>query len=85
MHHGLRFYARYREFFLRYYIFQSSFTKIPLIGELVRRVANLYGQKLHNAYLLTVEEANQIIEISAKAFLGSCGTIQTKSYLRPCF
>lgn len=72
MHHGLRFYARYRELFLRYYVFQSSFTKIPLIGPLVRKVANIYGQKQHSAYLLTVEEANQIIEISPEVFLGPC-------------
>lgn len=72
MHHGLRFYARYRELFLRYYIFQSSFTKIPLIGQLVRKVANLYGQKQHNAYLLRLEEAQEIIEISPEVFLGPC-------------
>jgi len=48
-----------------------------LIGELVRRVANLYGQKLHNAYLLTVEEANQIIEILAIARSSPCLAART--------
>ena len=46
MHHSLgpyRLYRRYRELILRYYIFQARWTKIPVLGRLVRWVANLYG------------------------------------------
>ncbi len=72
MHHSLRLYSRYREFFLRYYIFQAKWTKIPLIGRLVRGVANLYGKKTSNAYLLTLNEAEEIVDSSEGLAVGPC-------------
>ncbi len=72
MHHTLRFYSRNRELFLKYYIFQAKWTKIPLIGRLVRRVANLYGNRASRAYLLTFQEANEIVESSGSLALGPC-------------
>ena len=72
MHHSLRIYSRYRELFLKYYIFQAKWTKIPLVGRLVRRVANLYGKKASRAYLLTLDEANEIVDISEGLTLGPC-------------
>lgn len=72
MHHSLRIYSKYREYFLRYYIFQAKWTRIPLIGSLVRRVANLYGKKGSAAYLLTLEEAVQIVDSSDGLALGPC-------------
>jgi len=75
MHHSLglfRLYSRYREWILRYYIFQAGWTKIPLVGGLVRWVANLYGQKASSACLLTLDEAEEIIDSSAALALGPC-------------
>lgn len=72
MHHSLRIYGRYRELFLRYYMFQAKWTRLPLIGNLVRKVANLYGRKASGAYLLTLQEANQIVDSSDGLALGPC-------------
>ncbi|MFC1977658.1 ferredoxin-like protein [Chloroflexota bacterium] len=72
MHHSLGLYSRYRESFLRYYIFQAKWTRIPLVGKVVRRVANLYGKKASRAYLLTLDEANEIVDISEGLALGPC-------------
>jgi hypothetical protein len=72
MHHSLKIYSRYRELFLRYYIFQSSWTRIPLVGRLVRWVANIYGKRASSAYLLNPDEAAEIIDISRGLALGPC-------------
>ena len=72
MHHSLKIYGKYRGLFLKYYIFQSKWTAIPLIGKIVKWVANLYGKKSSNAYLLTLDEAEQIIDLSANLALGPC-------------
>ncbi|MFH0941803.1 MAG: ferredoxin-like protein [Chloroflexota bacterium] len=72
MHHTLRIYRRYRELFLRYYIFQSSWTKLPLVGRLVRWVANTYGNRAQSAYVLSPDEAAEIIDISQGVALGPC-------------
>lgn len=80
MHHTLRLYSRYREAFLRYYIFQAGWTRIPVIGELVRKAANYYGQN-HCAYALTHEDAIQIIDASPSVSLGPCAC---RSVFRNC-
>jgi hypothetical protein len=72
MHNSLRLYSRYREQFLRYYIFQAKWTKIPLLGRLVTKVANIYAQKGSSAYLLTLAEANELVDNSAGVALGPC-------------
>ena len=72
MHHSLRLYGRYRELLLRYYMFQAKWTRIPLIGRLVRKVANIYGVKVSAAYLLNLNEANQIVDSSDGLALGPC-------------
>jgi hypothetical protein len=72
MHHTLRFYSRHRELFLRYYIWQASWTRIPLIGGLVRSVANLYGNRQHRAYVLTTAEAEEVIDCAEGLALGPC-------------
>ena len=72
MHHSLRIYSRYRELFLRYYIYQAKWTRLPLIGKLVRKVANVYGKKASGAYLLTLQEANEIVDNSDGLALGPC-------------
>ncbi len=72
MHHSLRLYSRHRELFLRYYIFQARWTKIPLIGRLVRWVANTYGRNVEGAYRLTPNEAEAIVDSSERLALGPC-------------
>ncbi len=72
MHHSLKLYSRHRELILRYYIFQAKWTKIPLIGKLVRKVANTYGRNMEGAYLLTPNEAEEIVDSSAGLALGPC-------------
>ena len=72
MHHSLRIYSKYREFFLKYYIWQAEWTKIPMIGRLVRKVANLYGNRASAAYLLTLQEANEIVDNAAGLAIGPC-------------
>jgi hypothetical protein len=72
MHHSLKIYSRYREFFLKYYIFQAKWTRIPIIGRLVRWVANSYGRNASGAYLLTLEEAVEIVESAKGLALGPC-------------
>ena len=72
MHHSLRLYSRHREWVLKFYIFMARWTKIPLIGRLVRGVANLYGKKGSQAYLLTLNEAEEIVDSSGGLALGPC-------------
>ena len=72
MHHSLRVYSRYRELFLRYYIFQAKWTRLPLVGGLVRKVANRYGRTMSGAYLLTTDEANEVVDRSEGLAVGPC-------------
>jgi len=72
MHHSLRLYSRYRELFLRYYIFQARWTRLPLLGRVVKGVANAYGKTASQAYLLTLDEANEIVDSSEELALGPC-------------
>ncbi|MDP3878782.1 MAG: ferredoxin-like protein [Dehalococcoidales bacterium] len=72
MHHSLRFYSRHRQFVVRFYIFWARWTRIPLIGDVVRWVANAYGRNLERAYLLTTAEAEEIVDIAEKLAVGPC-------------
>ncbi len=72
MHHSLRLYSRHRELFLKYYIFQARWTRIPVIGNLVRWVANAYGRNMEGAYLLTTGEAEAIVDSAEGLSLGPC-------------
>ena len=72
MHHSIRLYSRHRESVLKFYIFMARWTKIPLIGRLVRGVAILYSKKGSAAYLLTLDEAEEIVDISEGLALGPC-------------
>jgi len=72
MHHSLRLYSRHREFALKFYMFWARWTKLPLIGRLVRWVANAYGRNMEGGYLLTTSEAEEIVDISEGLALGPC-------------
>ncbi|MFC1982437.1 ferredoxin-like protein [Chloroflexota bacterium] len=47
-------------------------TRIPLIGRLVRWVANAYGRNMEGGYLLTPAEAEEIIDNAEGVGLGPC-------------
>ena len=72
MHHTLRLYAGNRKLVLWGYMFFGSWTKVPLLGRLVRWLANTYGRVAHQAYLLTPSEAEELIEVSEGVAAGVC-------------
>ena len=45
-------------------MFWAKRTKIPVIGSIIRWVANLYGRNVENGYILSTDEACQIVDIS---------------------
>ncbi|MBN1176183.1 MAG: ferredoxin-like protein [Dehalococcoidales bacterium] len=72
MHHTLKLYDRHRQGILRVYMFFAAWTKIPLLGRLVRWVANMYGKNLHGVYLLTPEEAEELVSIAEGVARAPC-------------
>jgi hypothetical protein len=76
MHHTLRFYGQHQHKILRLYMSLAKLTNIPLIGRLVRWVANTYGLHEHHGYFLTLREAEQIIDASKNVALGPCSCRQ---------
>lgn len=72
MHHTLRIYGGHRRATLRLYIFFGAWTKVPLIGRLVRWIANTYGKNMHGAYLLTPQEAEELIDIAEGVATTKC-------------
>ena len=72
MHHSLRLYSRHREGTLKFYMFWARWTRIPLIGRLVRRVANAYGRNMEGGYLLTPDEAEEVVDNAEGVALGPC-------------
>ncbi len=76
MHHVLPFYGRYQHRFLKAYMALAKLTRIPLLGRLVRWLANQYATNQHGGYLLTLEEAEGIIDASDNVALGPCSCRQ---------
>ena len=72
MHHSLKFYSGHRNWILRFYMFGARWSQIPIIGLLIRWVANGYGKNMHGAYLLTPEEAENILDIAEGVAVGPC-------------
>jgi len=72
MHHTLKLYNRNRPLVLRMYIFFAAWTKIPLIGGLVRRIANIWGGNMTSAYALTLEEGYAIVDAADSLALTNC-------------
>jgi hypothetical protein len=72
MHHTLKLYSRHREFALKFYMFWAKWTRIPVIGPLVRWVANVWGSTMEGGYLLTPTEAEEIVDLSEGLALGPC-------------
>ncbi|MFC1846038.1 ferredoxin-like protein [Chloroflexota bacterium] len=76
MHHKLRFYGLFQNRVIRVYIGLAKLTRIPLLGNLVRRVANIYGKNEHHGYYLTYEDAEQILDRAKSVALGPCACRQ---------
>ncbi len=72
MHHSLKLYSRNREWALRFYLFGAKLTSLPLIGWVVRRVANAYGRNMESACLLTTAEAEDIVGLASGLAVGPC-------------
>ena len=53
-------------------MFFAAWTKTPLIGRLVRWIANTYGRNMHGAYLLTLKEAEELIDIAKGVATAKC-------------
>ncbi|MGA3094595.1 MAG: ferredoxin-like protein [Dehalococcoidales bacterium] len=77
MHHTLKLYNRNRPFVLRAYIFFAKWTRLPIIGGLVRRVANLWGVNMTSAYALNLNEAYTIVDAAGGLALGPCTCRET--------
>lgn len=72
MHHTLKFYNANRNFVLRFYMFGARCTRIPLIGGLVRKIANTFARSEHRCYLITSEEAGELIKLSPAIASSKC-------------
>ena len=72
MHHHLRLYGKEQHRLIHLYIYLARLTRIPVIGSIVRWVANTYAVHGHGGYLLTLEEAEQIIDTARNISLGPC-------------
>jgi hypothetical protein len=72
MHHTLKFYNANRDWILRFYMFGAKCTSLPLVGRLFRKVANTYARGEHHAYLLTTEEAVELIGLSKAVASSKC-------------
>ncbi|MFC2066474.1 ferredoxin-like protein [Chloroflexota bacterium] len=72
MHHSLRFYSGHRKGIIRLYMFGARFTRIPLIGRLVRWLANAYGRNMEGGYLLTTSEAEAVVDLAEGVAVGLC-------------
>jgi hypothetical protein len=72
MHHTLKFYSNSRKYILRLYMFFASWTRIPLLGRLVSKIANAYGRNQHRAYLLTAAEAKELVTLAGGLAADSC-------------
>lgn len=76
MHHTLRLYGKHQHRLIHLYLWLARLTRVPLLGRIVRWVANVYAKMGHSGYYLTLKEAEQIIDISTDVSLGPCSCRQ---------
>ena len=72
MHHTLKFYNANRPGILRFYMFFAAGTRIPWLGRLVRKIANIYGRSQHHAYLLSPSEAEELVAMAGGIASAPC-------------
>jgi hypothetical protein len=80
VHHTLKFYNANRKWTLRLYMFFAPWTRIPLLGRLVRKIANAYGRSQHHGYLLNPMEAKELVTLAGglAATLCTCRSVFQK-------
>ncbi len=76
MHHTLRLYSRYQKPILRLYLLLARLISLPLVGRLVRWIANTYGLREHGGYFLTYQEARAIVKKAKIVAIGPCSCRQ---------
>ena len=54
----------------------ATWTRIPVIGSVVRWAANLWGRLGHSGYYLSLSEAEQIVDAADNISLGPCSCRQ---------
>jgi hypothetical protein len=72
MHHTLKLYNANRPGLLRIYMFFAPWARIPVLGRLVRKIANAYGHSQHRAYILTPAEAKRLVETAGALAKSAC-------------
>jgi hypothetical protein len=58
-------------------MFGGRMTRLPLVGRLVRWVANTWGRNMEGAYLLSPKQAEQVIEAAEGLAVGPCTCRET--------
>jgi hypothetical protein len=53
-------------------MFFGAGTRIPLLGRLIRKIANTYGRSQHHAYLLTSAEAEELLALAGGIAAAPC-------------
>jgi len=76
MHHSLRLYGKHQHRLLHLYISLAGWSRIPVIGWVVRGVANTYARFGHSGYYLALSEAEKIVDLSESVALGPCSCRQ---------
>jgi hypothetical protein len=66
------FYGRHQHGSLRLYLSLTRLVRTPVMGRLVRWVANAYARLGHSGYYLTMSEAEKIVDIAGTVALGPC-------------
>ena len=72
MHHTLKFYNLNRKGILRLYVFFAACTRVPLLGRIIGKIANVYGRSQHHAYLLTPTEAKELVTLAGGVAAAPC-------------
>jgi hypothetical protein len=72
MHHTLGLYGKHQHGIIHTYISLAKLTRLPLVGHVVRWVANTYGKFGHSGYSLTLQEAEKIVDIAGSVAVGPC-------------
>ncbi len=76
MHHSLRLYGEHQHRLIHLYISLAGLSRMPVIGFIVRLVANTWARLGHSGYYLTLSQAEQIVDIADSVSLGPCSCRQ---------
>jgi hypothetical protein len=72
LHHSLGLYGQNQHRLIHLYINLARLTSLPVVGWLVRQLANLYARTGHSGYYLSLSEAEQIIDSADSVAIGPC-------------